>query len=937
MWTRRGTWAGLAAALLALSAVEGAAQPAALTLHLTTNQSVFGPGTTLTANVGVTYTGAPVTVDLLFGVILPDGNTVVGFGPGMQARAGRVSRLSSLPTFYAGLTLGAGVDVVVPDLLRYTWSGGEGFGTYRLFFAAVAPGAFRDDRIDPGDVLAVQFADIALQPAATVTVDATRAGSGTVGPAGGRVTVTAADGTVFTLDVPPGGLSRPTTITLAPVTSLTGAPGGLQHVMAVRAAPEGLRFAVPARLTVTPTAPVPARGWFGIGMTGAGAGLELTPAGAANGTVLAAVIQHFSVLGVAIPTLAGLPLTPVTSYTARINAATTQAEYDAIYREWFTAVVDPLLRSGQSDAATLFDAMGQYFLWDLDRLLNTATDATAHTESVRGKTLIANGLRAALARIEAACLAAPSVATAEEALQLQSLAWAYLDDVLQYEFYVGTFPWAPIPRHADLRDLDLASVLSRLCVKAEIVNTTFPGTVQTGVPTTMTVQAGLRFTNGQATATPPLQVAIDATGATPAQRTGLTDATGTFTTSFTPQSGNLTFDVTAALVDGNYPFLSLAPLVATTRLTRTTGGVVVTPSQTTIAPGQSRQFTANQSVTWTVSGGGTITSSGMFTSNSTQGVFFVTATSVVDPTEVGIAQVTVQAPTLGGFYLNVTNAGAAGSAVVNGVTRTFSRPASQAQLVADEIIHHLGAVSVLESAGVDLAPDLQTSVTLNVNLGAFTVGNASVAVPQNGGVCATPSQPNVRLSVGDVTGSVAIQACAGVVEVVAGSITGGARVWYVGAGATAKLKANSAGSVNVADCRGTMTVDAGASGPLDFVGAVNCTASFQGTTFSGHIRIDGPQDSVLGRITASTLNAVRIHYMWNTSLSLQAAAINGIGSAPAFYLRLTNRVTMADLSIASITGYVWIESNHGFKDADANAFLDGIGHSGQRRIWANDR
>jgi hypothetical protein len=77
-------------------------------------------------------------------------------------------------------------------------------------------------------------------------------------------------------------------------------------------------------------------------------------------------------------------------------------------------------------------------------------------------------------------------------------------------------------------------------------------------------------------------------------------------------------------------------------------GVVVAPAQTTIAPGASRQFTVlvegttNQAVTWSVDGGGTVSSTGRFTSDGTEGTFYVRATSVEDPTAVGLAEITVR-------------------------------------------------------------------------------------------------------------------------------------------------------------------------------------------------------------------------------------------------------------------------------------------------------
>jgi hypothetical protein len=75
--------------------------------------------------------------------------------------------------------------------------------------------------------------------------------------------------------------------------------------------------------------------------------------------------------------------------------------------------------------------------------------------------------------------------------------------------------------------------------------------------------------------------------------------------------------------------------------------VVVSPAQVTLAPGASQVFTvvvqgaANQAVTWSVDGGGTISATGTFTSDGTTGTFSVRATSVEDPNAVGLAQVTV--------------------------------------------------------------------------------------------------------------------------------------------------------------------------------------------------------------------------------------------------------------------------------------------------------
>ena len=307
------------------------------------------------------------------------------------------------------------------------------------------------------------------------------------------------------------------------------------------------------------------------------------------------------------------------------------------FADWHSGLVAPQLAAAATDEFALLNAMQTYAAWDGWRQ-SVGGDGIQQPTAIQRKTVLADALRAALARRLSTCQAEPSLANA--AMRLQNVAHEYFD-ALRWAFLAPDFIPTPVPLHGDLRDLDLASVLARLCVRAEIASTTFPATMQPGVSVPLTVRAGLVIGTAPASFATPLQVAVTATGVTPTQRTGTTDATSQFQTTFTPTGNSATLDILAALVDGEFPFLSLAPLSVATRLVRTGGGGVVTPPQTTIAPDASRQFTANQRVTWTVSGGGTITSSGLFTSNGTIGTFFVTATSVADPSEVGVAQVTV--------------------------------------------------------------------------------------------------------------------------------------------------------------------------------------------------------------------------------------------------------------------------------------------------------
>ena len=132
----------------------------------------------------------------------------------------------------------------------------------------------------------------------TVTADPGRAATAHITTAGGSLMATGADGTTFTLDIPPDSLAEDTDITMTPVATIGGwdvAPG---NVAAVTLAPDGLSFASPARLTITPSAPIgdvqvaP----FQFYAQGKDANLVLADHGAPG---IAIPVEHFSGHGVA--------------------------------------------------------------------------------------------------------------------------------------------------------------------------------------------------------------------------------------------------------------------------------------------------------------------------------------------------------------------------------------------------------------------------------------------------------------------------------------------------------------------------------------------------------------------------------------------------------------------------------------------------------------
>ena len=351
--------------------VAAAAQPGTSVL-LTVNQGIHSPGSAIDVGLGLHHAGLPVRIDLFFGVVLPDGDSTFSFeGPGVP-RAGRLSDLRTLRPLYAGLTVGA-VDVVVPSFFRYAFQGHEPHGTYGFFFAAVRAGALADGRIDGGDVLAVRITNVLVTTPAAVTVDAPRTVTTPVPLTGGTVTTTGADGTVYTLTVPAGALEVPTAISLTPVLALTSSLPGVRNVLAVRAAPEGLAFRLPATLTIRPPGAPPTGLAVGLSTTGGGAGFEGLPAGrASNGTVLIGDITHFSVIGAAFPAtleelLDLIVYGNVNPYFALAVAASEAGESAGSARalaDWHADLIAPQLAAASTDEFALIQAMGDYASWE---------------------------------------------------------------------------------------------------------------------------------------------------------------------------------------------------------------------------------------------------------------------------------------------------------------------------------------------------------------------------------------------------------------------------------------------------------------------------------------------------------------------------------------------------------------------------------------------
>jgi hypothetical protein len=129
----------------------------------------------------------------------------------------------------------------------------------------------------------------------SVTTEDPSAVVGSIGPDGGQLSTTAADGTTYTLDIPSGALLYAEDISMTPIVGVDGLPGGIspEHLVGVQLAPDGLELFPPATLTVTPPSPIPVASVATMSFKGDGAdaGLELFDQAVSNLTIQ---VAHFS-------------------------------------------------------------------------------------------------------------------------------------------------------------------------------------------------------------------------------------------------------------------------------------------------------------------------------------------------------------------------------------------------------------------------------------------------------------------------------------------------------------------------------------------------------------------------------------------------------------------------------------------------------------------
>jgi hypothetical protein len=218
----------------------------------------------------------------------------------------------------------------------------------------------------------------------TPTLATAAAKTRTITTAGGSMTVTASNGTTFQLVIPKDALLADTAVKLTPVAAVGGLPlsGGL--IAAVDMKPEGLRFAKPATLTITPPAgfSVPLGRQVGFGYSGSGKEFHLEPL--AMGATIKLKVRHFSTRGVGDGTAADraaqqerVPTGAEDRAVQRVSDLLAQQracgcvpaeELDAaersMLRTWYDESVRPLLSRAETDDTLIERAAGELIAWD---------------------------------------------------------------------------------------------------------------------------------------------------------------------------------------------------------------------------------------------------------------------------------------------------------------------------------------------------------------------------------------------------------------------------------------------------------------------------------------------------------------------------------------------------------------------------------------------
>ena len=219
-----------------------------------------------------------------------------------------------------------------------------------------------------------------------ISPDTTTAATGLIGPTGGTLSATGADGTKFTLTVPADALAGPAQVTMTPIASIARLPGHSSLVAGVVLAPEGLQLDHPASLDIQSSAlsAIPSANRQPFGFYGSGANFYFRPSLGGQSIelfhfsgagVVAASTSDRAAMGKHMPSPADAAalqdlsdIVGASQYISQVTGNDPAINEDAMVaflQAWAVDSVLPELRSalGTSDPTVAEEAIRAYIRW----------------------------------------------------------------------------------------------------------------------------------------------------------------------------------------------------------------------------------------------------------------------------------------------------------------------------------------------------------------------------------------------------------------------------------------------------------------------------------------------------------------------------------------------------------------------------------------------
>jgi hypothetical protein len=286
-----------------------------------------------------------------------------------------------------------------------------------------------------GCVRSVRFTVVSAIPVhtgqpttAAVTLDASRAAAATIGPGGGTLTTTTADGSRLTLTIPAGALAGDEQVTVTPIASLADA--GVTLAAGAQLEPDGLRLLQPATLSVLPAKPVSRAQRTAFAYKGTGAQFALL--GLEPGATATIPVLRLGGAGLARATAAQLagrrahpPSDPTSAWLQQLaSPPQTRVAIEGELGGFYNGFVSPSLKQAGRTAAAFETAAQRTVAWERELGRLGDTRAFASEQQRLATSALEVGLTKAWSQLTAGCAARRNYAQLRSALTLGAVAQA---------------------------------------------------------------------------------------------------------------------------------------------------------------------------------------------------------------------------------------------------------------------------------------------------------------------------------------------------------------------------------------------------------------------------------------------------------------------------------------------------------------------------------